>query len=80
MPKAKFRADRGKKAEVRTYKFKLGNRKSSTSAHTLSSKDLIEKYNNPGVPKDKIKIAKVLQLRGISLAESALTEAAIPTE
>ncbi len=66
MPKAKYRAERGKKAEVRTYKYKLGNRKSSISAHTLSTEELIEQYNAPKISKDKPKIAKILQLRGVS--------------
>ncbi len=74
MPKAKYRANRGKKAEVRTYKYKLGNRKSSTSAHTLSTKELIEQYNAPKIPKDKPKIAKVLHLRGVSLATPYVDE------
>jgi hypothetical protein len=79
MPKAKYRENRGKKSEVRTYKFKLGNRKSSISAHTVSTKELIEQYNAPRIPKDKPKIARILHLRGVSLAtphvdEELLTE------
>lgn len=80
MPKAKFRADRGKKAEVRTYKYKLGNRKSSTSAHTVSTPELIKMYESGNTPKDKPKIEKVLLLRGVRLGESALIEEATPTE
>lgn len=74
MPKAKFRADRGKKAEVRTYKFKLGNRKSSTTAHSVSTPELIKMYESGNAPKDKTKIEQVLLKRGVRLGKSALTE------
>ena len=80
MPKAKYREGRGKTGVSRVYKFKLGNRKSSTSAHTLSTQDLIDKYNNPSTKKDKPKIAKVLHLRGVSLGETALQEEAATEE
>ena len=74
MPKAKYREGRGGKGTSRVYKYKLGNRKSSTSAHTLSTEELLKKYDNPSLKKDKNKIAKVLHLRGVVLGESALEE------
>ena len=77
MPKAKFRAERGSNAVARTYKYKLGNRKSSKSAHTVSTPELIEMYNSGKAPKDKPKIAKVLLLRGVNLAEPFVEEEAV---
>ena len=74
MPKAKFREGRGSRAEPRTYKYKLGNRKSSKSAHTVSTPELIKMYESGNHKKDKPKIAKVLLLRGVRLGKSALTE------
>ena len=70
MPKAKYRAKRGSKPASIVYKYKLGNRKSSTSAHSLSTKELIELYNAPKIKKDKYKIEKVLLLRGVYMGVS----------
>ena len=67
MPKAKYREGRGSKAIARTYKYKLGNRKSSISAHTVSSEELIKMYFSDNSPKNRPKIAKVLQLRNVEL-------------
>jgi hypothetical protein len=67
MPKAKYREGRGSRPEPRTYKFKLGNRKSSTNAHSVSSEELIKMYFSGNTPKNKAKIAKVLQLRNVEL-------------
>jgi len=67
MPKAKFRAGRYGKGIARTYKYKLGNRKSSISAHTVSSEELIKMYFSGNAPKNRSKIAKVLQLRNVEL-------------
>jgi len=80
MPKAKFREGRYGKGVARTYKYKLGNRKSSTSAHTVSTPELIKMYESGNTPKDKPKIEKVLLLRGVRLGESALTEEVPATE
>ena len=80
MPKAKFREGRGSRAEPRTYKFKLGNRKSSTNAHSVSTPELIKLYESGNTPKDKTKIEKVLLCRGVRLGESALIEEATPAE
>lgn len=66
MPKAKYKASRTSMAVSITYKYKLGNRKSNISAHTLSTQELIEQYNAPKIPKDKPKIARVLHLRGVA--------------
>ncbi len=67
MPKAKYREGRGSKAIARTYKYKLGNRKSSTSAHKVSSEELIKMYFSGDFPKNRPKIVKVLQLRNVEL-------------
>lgn len=80
MPKAKFREGRGSRALPRTYKFKLGNRKSTQSAHGVSTPELIKMHESGNVPKDKTKIEKVLLLRGVRLGESALTEEAPITQ
>lgn len=80
MPKAKYREGRYGKGVARTYKFKLGNRKSSTSAHTVSTPELIKMYESGSMKKNKTKIEQVLLLRGVRLGESALTEEAQPTE
>jgi len=67
MPKAKYRAKRGSKPVSITYKYKLGNRKSSTSAHMLSTDDLLTQYFAPKMSKDKNKIAAVLRLRNVEI-------------
>jgi len=67
MPKAKHREKRGSKGVAITYKFKLGNRKSSTPAHSVSSKELIEMYFSGNSPKNKAKIAAVLRRRNVEL-------------
>ena len=67
MPKAKFREDRHKKAVARTYKYKIGGRKSSTTAHSMSTKDLLKLYFEPKSKKDTHKIATVLRLRNVEI-------------
>lgn len=77
MPKAKFRENRFKKAVARTYKYKLGGRKSSTSAHSMSTTELLKLYFAPKLKKDTHKVVKVLQLRGVPtpyVNEELLTE------
>lgn len=80
MPKAKFREGRGARPQPITYKFKLGNRKSSTNAHSVSTAELIKIHESGNIPKDKTKIEQVLLKRGIRLGESALTEEETTTE
>ena len=67
MPKAKYREKRGSKAVALTYKYKLGGRKNSISAHTLSTAELLKQYFAPKVKKDKQKIAAVLRLRNVEI-------------
>jgi len=67
MPKAKYRPDRNKKAVAITYKYKIGGRKSSTTAHSMSTKDLLKLYFEPKLKKDTHKIAKVLRLRNVEI-------------
>ena len=80
MPKAKFREGRGTRPEPRTYKFKLGNRKSSINAHGVSTAELIKMHESNNMPKNKPKIEQVLLRRGVRLGESALTEEEQTTE
>lgn len=67
MPKAKFRAGRGSRAMPITYKYKIGGRKSSTSAHSMSTAELLKLYFAPKMKKDKPKIAAVLRLRNVEI-------------
>lgn len=67
MPKAKYREDRHKAAVVRTYKYKIGGRKSDTTAHSMSTKDLLKLYFEPKLKKDTHKIATVLRLRNVEI-------------
>jgi len=76
MPKAKFREGRYGKGIARTYKYKLGNRKSSTSAHSVSSEELIKMYFSGNSPKNKSKIAAVLKLRNVELVAPVEEETA----
>ena len=77
MPKAKYRAERGSRALARTIKYKLGNRKSSTSAHSLSTDELLKQYEHPKQPKDKYKILQVLRLRKVNVADRFAQEETI---
>ena len=76
MPKTRKSKVRGTthKADPLTFKFKLGGRKSSTSALALSSEVLLKKFFTPGKTKDKQKIQQVLQARGVEIKESLETE------
>lgn len=76
MPKAKFRAERGSKPVSPTIKFKLGNRKSTTSALRLSTDELLKQYFSPKNKKDKPKIAQVLKLRNVPLVNPIQEETA----
>lgn len=67
MPKAKFRENRFKKSVARTYKYKIGGRKSSTSAHVMSTAELLKLYFAPKLKKDTHKIATVLRLRNVEI-------------
>ena len=80
MPKAKYREGRGARPEPRTYKFKLGNRKSSKAAHTVPSDELLKIYFAGNTPKDKPKIAQVLHHRGVELVDPSTLEEAQPVE
>ena len=71
--KAKPRGYAGKSTALRI-KFKLGGRKSSTSALSLSNEELLEKYFSPNMPKDRPKILQVLKMRKVEIPESLETE------
>ena len=75
MPKTRKQKQRGsvKKADPLRFKFKLGGRKSSTSALAMSSEALVEKFKTaPG--KDKRKIMQVLHMRNVHIGSTAEEE------
>jgi hypothetical protein len=71
MPKTRKQKKRGtvQKADPLRFKFKLGNRKSSTSALHMPSEELLKKFFAPGKSKDKQKIQQVLHMRGVEIVE-----------
>jgi len=79
MPKTRNQKRKGgssAKSDPLRFKFKLGGRKSSTSALAMSTKALVEKYDTAH-GKDKPKIMRVLHRRGVHLgtpAEELVTE------
>lgn len=77
MPKtrhAKVRGGSTHKADALTFKFKLGGRKSSTSALALSSDELLKRFFTLKKGKDRQKIQQVLQARKVEIKESLETE------
>jgi len=68
MSKAKYRAGRYGKGIARTYKYKIGGRKSSVSAHSMSTPELLKLYFAPKLKKDTHKVATVLRLRNVEIA------------
>lgn len=69
MPKVKHRETKTSTPVSRRVAFKLGNRKSVTSALQVSTKDLLNLYFKPKLKKDRPKIAKVLANRGVPLIQ-----------
>ncbi len=71
MPKTRKQKKRGSvhKADPLLFKFKLGNRKSSTSALRLSDEELLKRFFTQGKSKDRQKIQQVLQARGVEIVE-----------
>lgn len=67
MPKAKYREKRGSRAVAITYKFKIGGRKSSTPAHSMSTAELLKLYFEPKMKKNTHKIAHVLRMRNVEI-------------
>jgi hypothetical protein len=82
MPKTRKAKPRGsvvQKADPLRFKFKLGGRKSTTSALAMSTEALVEKFNTaPG--KDKVKIMKVLHSRNVHIGSTAEEELAAENE
>lgn len=76
MPKTRKQKKRGtvQKADPLTFKFKLGNRKSSTSALHLNDDELLKRFFAPGKSKDKQKIQQVLHRRGVEIKEPVEAE------
>lgn len=81
MPKTRKQKQRGsvKKADPLRFKFKLGGRKSSTTALAMSTKDLLEKLNT-AQGKDKQKIMQVLNMRNVHIGSTAEEELATENE
>lgn len=76
MPKTRKAKPRGsvvQKADPLRFKFKLGGRKSSTSALSMSTKALVEKLNT-AQGKDKQKIVQVLNMRNVHIGSTAEEE------
>ena len=74
MPKARYRKSRAAKSVARRYSFKLGNRKSDVSAHSLPTEELLKLYFTPKINKDKPKIIQVLYCRGVAIPANPVTE------
>jgi len=74
MPKQRAAAAKGQKAVPVTTKFKLGGRKSTTSALSLTDDELIARLEKGG--KDVTKIIAVLDSRGVQWATKAQRAAA----
>jgi len=72
MPKTRNTKKRGgssAKSDPARFKFKICGRKSSTSALSLSSDELLKKFFAPGKTKDRQKIQQVLHMRGVEIKE-----------
>ena len=72
MPKTRNSKRKGgsvAKSDPLRFKFKLGGRKSSTSALALSDEELLKKFFSPSKSKDKQKIQQVLHMRGVEIVE-----------
>lgn len=72
MPKTRNTKRRGgsmAKSDPLRFKFKIGGRKSSTSALHLSDEELLKKFFSPGKSKDKQKIQQVLHMRSVEIVE-----------
>lgn len=71
MPKSKVLADsKTRKMVTKQVKFKLGNRKSTVSASSLSTDELRERFANGSNKRDRPNIAQVLHQRGERLVET----------
>ena len=82
MPKTRKAKPRGsviQKADSLRFKFKLGGRKSPTSALSMSTKELLEKFDG-AKGKDKQKIMKVLHLRKVQIGSTVEEELATENE
>ena len=67
--KSKRKGGSAAKSDPIRLKFKLGGRKSSTSALMLSDAELLKRFFSPGKGKDKNKIVQVLHARGVEIVE-----------
>jgi len=77
MPKGKQPLKAGSRKMINARrKFKLGGRKNSVSALSLSTDELLQKYEKPSRNRDKGKIQQVLAMRGIKDISAAIAERA----
>jgi hypothetical protein len=67
MPKSRAPAGKGQKNKPVTVKFKLGGRKSTLSALSLSTDELKARLENDNYSKERNKILKVLSDRGVTV-------------
>lgn len=75
MPKAKVANERGSRKTRNAHsKFKLGGRKSNVSALSLSTDELLKKFDKPSRGRDKGKIQQVLHMRGILDIKGAVAD------
>ncbi len=72
MPKGKQAIGNTRKMRNVRTKFKLGNRKSTVSALSLTTDELLSKWETPSYKKDRQNIGRVLILRGIKDIPAAI--------
>ena len=82
MPKGKTAIGNTRKMRSVRTKFKLGNRKSTVSALSLSTDELLDKFETPSYKKDRKNIGRVLVMRGIKDIPAAIAARKVdePTE
>ncbi len=81
MPKSRTTDRTTRKTTYIRSKFKLGGRKSMRSALRMSTEELLEELDRHGLRgRDRAKIRKVLDKRGVNLASKAEKEADLLSE
>lgn len=71
MPKGKILIPDTRKMKTVKRKFKLGGRTSTTGARSLSTPELLKRFESPSRKRDRNKIQQVLQARGIVFGKNA---------
>jgi len=75
MPKARSKVKDSNKVLSGRAKFKIGGRKSSKGAHTMSTAALTTIFFKEGAGKDRTKATLVLRARGVNVDALVKTEA-----